>query len=117
MTSLCDKIADAKCCVVDIAGIYVDMVTYGNDTPDMFIELQLLNGYVRTLERYNQEGKKKVNDSRVLTINGMALTNDGQQLLTKECYSKDVVNCISEISVCFILEQIELVCETCKCGC
>lgn len=115
--SLCNKIADAKCCVVDIAATYVDMVTFGNDTEAMLTELKLLNGYIKTLERYNTNHEKVLNKTKALTINGIAITNDGKQLLIKGCYTENVVNCLKESDVCFILEQISLSCENCKCGC
>lgn len=121
MDDLCAKICDAKCCVVDMAAVYVDMVTFGNDTPDMLVELQLFNGYIKTLDRYKTDDTIRIEKTKILTIDGMKLTDDDRQITSRECSIEhvdlDKINCITENDVCFILEQIELVCETCKCGC
>ena len=120
--SVYTNINDSKCCVVDIAHAYVKAKTYGDDTPVMLEELILLNGYVKTLERYDHDPKKKVHVVDVYSLDGVVLS-DGDNILSLgkhcsyECVDPEEVNCLTRDEICSILEQISLKCENCQCGC
>jgi hypothetical protein len=116
----CETLNSAKCCAANMADAYVAAVSVGEDTDDKFYTLMLLNGYIRTLERYNHNPTaikitQFANDGVFLSDNGkilsLACTSE------KVCLDPDHVNCLKRSDICFILEQVSLLCENCSCDC
>lgn len=116
----CKALNNAKGCAANMASQYVTAVSCGEDTDDMFYTLMLLNGYVRTLERYEH------NPTAIKVFNfaekGVFLSDKGKILSLactseKVCLNPDSVNCLKQHDVCFILEQISLLCDDCPCDC
>lgn len=96
---ICEKISNAQCCVVDMGEVYVKASTFGINTNEMLNELLLFNSYIDALSKYKA------------AIDYEKLSDED-----KVCADK-VVSCLNSRNVCFMLEQISLSCEACKCGC
>jgi hypothetical protein len=116
------RINNAKCCVAEYAQKYVRKKTYGEDTEEDFSTLSLLNGYVEALSRYDCDSYKKVVVSAVASEGGVVLTDgDAFIQIDEVCVDRSLflndTNCLSEIQVCSILEQVQLMCNNCNCNC
>lgn len=121
MSSLCEKISDAKCCIVDTAEKYVKNVSKGNYIESDFFELILLNGYINSLERYDDSETKILLQTIELNHNQNTLLCNGKKLILNNSCKVDVnpddVNCLCKDQICFILEQLSLKCDSCNCNC
>lgn len=115
---MCDsikcKIEDAKCCVVSIAALYVNSVTFGNNSEDQFIELCLLNGYIEALERYDEHVNEHKHLHEILLSNGNKLVSLCED---NNCLCNTKIDCLSQEQVCFMLNQISMICSNSICGC
>ena len=120
MLDLCRAISDAKCCSAKLAGAYVGAANTGENTDDALYELLLLNGWIKVLERYEQNPTVPL--TTIFTDGNLVLV-DNDKLLSFACHSEtvcldaDSVNCLKKSDVCFMLEQISKLCDNCKCDC
>lgn len=84
-----------------MAAQYVKDVTFGNNTPDSFVSLALNVQYIKALERFEKSHKEKKSEEETENSLSLPTTND----------------CLCPQEVCFILNQISMVCESSLCGC
>jgi len=102
---VCCIIAEAKCCSANFGAKYVSDYTTGTDNAEAMFNLQVLNSFIRTLERHVEQKEKFFNKKEKCLPLG-----------SREWIRHHGV-CLQAGDLLKIIEGIKLLCSNCNCNC
>lgn len=117
-------ICEAKCCAVDYAAGFADLLTFGRDNPEKYYDYLMLMTYIDMLERNYPEYvtvkekvaivPQKINFSSLQKENNTLHLNVEERVI---CTKVQIDPCLSDSDMIKIIEQIKKYCSNCNCNC
>ena len=120
--NLDDIICEAMCCSATLGAKYAHDFKFGEATEETKWNFLKINSLIRTLLRngevvkYTKETVKKTSadfSSLQKTNNYLSLKHDTVTV----CVKTKICPCLAHSEINHIIEQIKLLCTTCKCSC
>lgn len=117
----CCRLEKAQCCAAEMASKYVTAKNHGEATDQMYQTLVLVDSYLEALKRYNPTEYRCLPQGYI-KYNGLFLSVGQKALYLSTPMNKVKVNlndynCLKEMDVERIFEQISTLCGGCSCNC
>jgi len=115
----CCRLEKARCCAAEQAEKYVNAKNHGEATDQMYQTLVMVDAYIEALNRYNPTDVRCLPQGYI-KYSGLFLSVGQKALYLSTPTHKvkvhpDRYNCLSEMDVERIFEQITTLCGGCSC--
>lgn len=117
-------ICEAKCCSVEYAAGFIDVLTFGRDDQEKYYEYLTLMMYIDVLERNYPvyiEVKDKISIvPQKISFSSLRKENNTLHLNIEEqviCREVRIDPCLSDSDISKIVEYVKRYCSTCNCNC